>query len=92
MKTNTFGKSLVILAACALSLPLVALAQPVTVFSDNFSGASTIQSATPGAGTASSADYEVFTQSSLPGAGASVVSIAANNLIFGTTNSTAVLG
>ena len=52
MKTNTFGKSLVILAACALSLPLVALAQPVTVFSDNFSGASTIQSATPGAGTA----------------------------------------
>jgi hypothetical protein len=91
MKNNPFGKSFVALAACALSLPLAGVAQ-TTVFSDNFTGASTIQSATPGVGTASSADYEVFTQSSLPGAGASVVSIAANNLIFGTTNSTAVLG
>jgi hypothetical protein len=51
--------------ALALTAPLAAMAQ-TTVFSDNFSGASTVQSATPGAGTASSADYEVFTSTAAP--------------------------
>ena len=51
--------------ALALSAPLAAMAQ-TTVFSDNFTGASTVQSATPGAGTASSADYEVFTSTAAP--------------------------
>ena len=50
-----------------------------TVFSDNFTGGSTIQSATPGAGTASSADYEVF--SSAIGAPAGY-SINPNALLF----------
>ncbi|HEY1717155.1 MAG TPA: PEP-CTERM sorting domain-containing protein [Verrucomicrobiae bacterium] len=64
------------LIAVALTVPLAAMAQ-TTVFSDNFTGGSTIQSATPGAGTASSADYEVFGSTA-----ATSQSIAANDLSF----------
>jgi hypothetical protein len=54
--------SLVVLTLVA---PLVVTAQTI-VFSDNFTGSSTIQSATPGAGTASSADYQVYAQGAAP--------------------------
>ena len=67
--------------ALALSTPLAAMAQ-TTVFSDNFSNGSTVQSATPGAGTANSADYEVFGTVAAP----SGQTIAANNLSFSSAN------
>lgn len=69
------------LIAVALTVPLAAMAQ-TTVFSDNFTGASTIQSATPGAGTASSADYEVFATAGAPAGYA----IAANDLTLSSVN------
>jgi hypothetical protein len=79
------------LIAFALATPLAVLAD-TTVFSDNFTGASTVQSAAPGAPTASSTDYEVFIQGAAPGASGSVYSIAANNLIFGTPTTAGALG
>lgn len=79
------------LVALSLATPLAVVAD-TPVFSDDFTGASTIQSATPGAGTASSADYEVFVQGAAPGASGSVYSIAANNLIFGTPTTAGALG
>ena len=63
------------LVALSLATPFAVMAQ-TTVFSDNFTGASTIQSATPGAGTASSADYEVFTAGGAPAG----YNLAANDL------------
>ena len=58
MINNSFGKNLLALAACALSLPLGAVAQ-TTVFSDNFTGGSTVDAAnfTP---TATSTSYQWF--------------------------------
>jgi hypothetical protein len=73
--------------ALALTAPLAAMAQ-TTVFSDNFTGASTLQSATPGTGTTNSADYEVFTSVVAPSGN----TIAANNLNFGTTSTKSGLG
>jgi hypothetical protein len=65
--TNSESNVMKRLLAIVLSLatPVAVIAQ-TTVFSDNFTGGSTIQSATPGAGTASSADYEVFTAGGAP--------------------------
>lgn len=79
------------LVGLSLVTPLAVMAD-TTVFSDDFTGASTVQSATPGAGSANSADYEVFIQGAAPGAGGSVYSIAANNLIFGTPTTAGALG
>ena len=50
------------------------------VFSDNFSGASTIQSAAPGTPTASATDYEVFTSGGAPAG----YTIGSGTLHFGT--------
>lgn len=71
--------------ALALTTPLAAMAQ-TTVFSDNFTGASTVQSATPGAGTANSADYEVFGSTAATSQG-----IAANDLSFTSASGGSVL-
>ena len=71
----------------AFAAPLTILAQ-TTVFSDNFSG-STIQSAAPGAGTASAADYEVFVQGSTAPVG---YSIAPGALHFATPATGSALG
>jgi hypothetical protein len=79
------------LIALVLASPLALVAQ-TTVFSDNFSGSSTIQSATPGAGSASAADYEVFIQGAAPGASGSVYSIAPGHLAFGTPTTAGALG
>ena len=72
--------------ALALTAPLAAMSQ--VVFSDNFTGASTLQSAAPGAGTASAADYEIFTQNAAP----TGQTIGANDLHFGTASSTGAIG
>lgn len=60
MKNNSFRKSVVALAACALSVPLGVVAQ-TTVFSDNFGNGSTLNgTSTPGGTpTASSTSYDI---------------------------------
>ena len=65
------------LIALALATPLAVMAQ-TTVFSDNFTGGSTIQSASPGAPTSTSTAYEVWTSSGAPAG----YNIAANDLTF----------
>jgi hypothetical protein len=74
------------LIALALATPLAVMAD-TTVFSDNFTGASTIQSATPGTPTANSADYEVFTSVGSPAG----YSLGANALHFASAASSSAL-
>jgi len=61
MISNSFRNNLVTLAVCALTLPLAVIAQPVTVFSDNFSNGSTLNgtSTLGGTPTASSTSYDI---------------------------------
>src|SRR5665213_908 len=65
MKNNLFKNYLVAFTACALSLPLAAVAQ-TTVFNDTFGSGSTAQSATPASPTATSTAYEYFQQGGNP--------------------------
>jgi len=75
------------LVALSLATPVAVIAD-TTVFSDDFSGGSTIQSATPGAGTATSADYENFNQGIAP----VNYSIAPGALHFETRPTSSALG
>jgi hypothetical protein len=75
----------ILAVALTLALPVAGMAQ---VFSDNFTGSSTIQSASPGAGTATSTDYEVFTSTGAPTT--ANYNLAANDLTLSSISGTSV--